>query len=132
MGGADRQIFVLENNTEGPMDNANTEVKPIVKRPDQDGHDLAPISFKDLAVMQQLWTSHEFPDTLVDALKIGQAYTAMMGNSFDQALDIVNLLKESDRLNVGHMQVQIDYASQKGGSGSEELQDGRLGARSSS
>ena len=83
--------------------------------------DLAPMSFKDLAVMQQLWTSHGFPDTLVDALKIRQAYTAIIGNHFDQALDIQNLLKESNRLNAGHMQVQVDYTSQKGGSGSEQV-----------
>ena len=89
--------------------------------------DLAPMSGKDLALMQQAWTSHGFSTLLADTMKVGQAYTTLMGNYFDYALETLNLLKESDHLNADDMEVQVDCAGQDGGSTSEQLQN--LGLR---
>ena len=89
--------------------------------------DLAPMSAKDLALMQQAWTSHGFPTMLADTMKVGQAYTTLMGNYFDHALNILNLLKGSDHWKADVMEVQVDCAGQDERSASQQLQN--LGLR---
>ena len=89
--------------------------------------DLAPMSAKDLALMQQAWTSHGFPTMLADTMKVGQAYTSLMGNYFDHALNMLNLLKGSGRWKADDMEVQVDCAGQDEGSASQQLQN--LGLR---
>ena len=89
--------------------------------------DLAPMSAKDLALMQQAWTSHGFPTMLADTLKVGQSYTKLMGNYFDHALGMLNLLKESGHCKTDDMEIQVDCADQDKGSASEQLQN--LGLR---
>lgn len=88
--------------------------------------DQAPMSAKDLAVMQQDWTSHGFPSMLVETLATGRAYTATMGKYFDNALELLSLLKESDTWTAGPMKVQVDCACQNGRAAPERLQDGRV------
>ena len=89
--------------------------------------DLAPTSAKDVALMQQAWTSQGFPTMLADTLKVGQACTTLMGNYFDHALDMLNLLKEVGDWKAGSMEVQGDCACQNEGSAPEQMQN--LGLR---
>ena len=89
--------------------------------------DLAPMSAKKLALMQQAWTSHGFPTMLADTMKVGQAYTTLMGNYFDHALNMLNLLKGSGHWKADDTEVQVDCAGQDKGSASEQLQS--LGLR---
>lgn len=86
--------------------------------------DLAPMTAKDLANMQQDWTSHGFTNTLAENLTIGLAHTVTMGRYFDNALELLSLLKESDHWKASHMKIQVDCASQEGGATHEQLQNG--------
>ena len=88
--------------------------------------DLAPMTAKDLANMQQDWTSHGFENTLAEMLTIGLAHTVTMGRYFDNALELLSLLKESDHWKASHMKVQVDCASQEGGAAREQLQNERV------
>ncbi|CAD6577665.1 MAG: hypothetical protein ASARMPRED_008359 [Alectoria sarmentosa] len=87
---------------------------------------LAPMTAKDLANMQQDWTSHGFKNTLAEMLTIGLAHTVTMGRYFDNALELLSLLKESDHWKASHMKVQVDCASQEGGAAHEQLRNGRV------
>ncbi|KAF6222084.1 hypothetical protein HO133_001170 [Letharia lupina] len=88
--------------------------------------DLAPMSAKNLAVMQQDWTSHGFPSLLAEMLTLGRAYTATMGKYFDNALYLMSLLEGSDHWKASHMKVEVDCACQKGGVAPEQLQNERI------
>lgn len=99
--------------------------------------DLAPMSANELATMQRDWASHGFPTTLADTLRIGQAYTAMMGKYFDHALELVSMLEVGSgqhwKADVGKKEVQVDDdACLEGGGGtsssasSEQVQSERL------
>ena len=89
--------------------------------------DQAPMSAKDLAVMQQDWTSHGFPSMLVETLTTGRAYTATIGKYFDNALELLALLKASENWQAGPMKnVRVDCACQNGGAAPERLRNGRV------
>ena len=115
----------LESTT--PEEKRLSLVIEAIRRAQITMSDLAPMSAKDLALMQQAWTSHGFPNMLADTMKVGQAYTKLMGNYFDHALSMLNLLKESGHWKADDMEVQVDCAGQDEGSASERLQD--LGLR---
>ncbi|KAL9134344.1 MAG: hypothetical protein Q9175_004480 [Cornicularia normoerica] len=88
--------------------------------------DLVPMSAKDLAVMQQDWSSHGFPSMLAETLTIGRDYVATMGEYFDNALDALSLLRESSHWKAGHIKVQVDCDCQKGGAAPEQWQNARV------
>ena len=89
--------------------------------------DLAPMSAKDLTLMQQAWTLQGCPTMLADTMRVGQAYTTLMRNYFDHALDMLKRLEESGHCKADDMVVQVDCACQDEGSASEPLQN--LGSR---
>ena len=115
----------LESTT--PEEKRLPLVIEAIRRAQTTMSDLAPMCAKDLALMQQAWTSHGFPNMLADTMKVGQAYTKLMGNYFDHALSMLDLLKESGHWKPDDMEVQVDCAGQDEGSASEPLQD--LGLR---
>ena len=81
--------------------------------------DLAPMSAKDLAFMQQDWRAHGFSSLLAKTLTTGRDYTAIMGKYFDNALDLLSLLKEEARWRAGHLKIEVDCSCQKGGAAPE-------------
>lgn len=87
---------------------------------------LAPMTAKDLAIMQQDWASDGFPSLLAETVNIGRAYTTSMSKYFDNALDLLSLLKQSGHGRAGHMKVQLDCVSQKGKAVPEQPQNGRI------
>ena len=129
----DKHEYVdLVDNEEKSLDFTRPEEKSVAKLIEAIHHaqatmlDIVPMSAKDLIIMQQDWKSHGFPTMLADTLRIGQAYTAMMGKYFDNALDLLSLLKKSDHWKAGDKKVQMDCACQEGGSVPERLQNGGL------
>lgn len=88
--------------------------------------DLAPMTAKDLANLQRDWGSNGFTDTLAETLTIGRSHTVTMGEYFDNALELLSLLKTSDHWNTDHMKVQVDCACQKGDAAPEQLQNKRM------
>lgn len=88
--------------------------------------ELAPMSAKDLAVMQQDWKSDGFPSVLAKMLTLGRSYTATMSEYFEKALESLSLLEESDQWKARHMKADVGYAFQKGEAAPEQLQNERV------
>lgn len=110
----------------GPKENGLPVVIEAIQHARATMLDLAPLSAKDLAVVQQDWTSHGFPSMLAETLTIGRAYTATMGKYFGNALNLLSLLEESGHWKADHTEVQVDCACQQGGTAPEYLRNGRI------
>ncbi len=88
--------------------------------------ELAPMSAKDLAVMQQDWKSDGFPSILAKLLTLGRSYTATMSEYFENSLESLPLLEESDQWKACHMKADMGCAFQKGEAAPEQLQNERV------